>query len=112
MLVTVRAPYPKISLNNVNFPTANTNILSEDITPVGESSYLNITLCSAINGIVSVVRTINGVTSVEQLNGGLNVDPNVLYLWSVPVRSGDSINIRFSATGGKLVLLRVDEVTV
>lgn len=112
MLVTVRAPIPKVSMNNVNLPSANTNIISQNVTTDSESSYLNITLCSAISGIVSVARTINGVTSVERLNGGLNVDPNILYLWSVPVRSGDSINVRFSTTGGKLMLLRIDEVTV
>jgi hypothetical protein len=103
-------PIAKAAIFNTALPAADNNILGADITPTNSPSYITIYACIAVAGIFRVRRTQGGVTVSENLNGGVNLVANAAYMWTVPWRTGDSINFWYSATGANILSLIVDEI--
>jgi hypothetical protein len=103
-------PIAKAALFNTALPAAEANWLGSDITPTNSPSYLRIYACVSVAGILRVARTIGGTTLTENLNSGNNLVAGAAYMFTVPWRSGDSINIRYSVTTGTINRLLVDEI--
>jgi len=104
------SPLAKAEIFNAALPAIGVNWLGADITPTDTPSFLRIYLTVAVAGTLSVARTVGGVTVVEELNHGVNLVANSAYMFDVEWRAGDGINLRFSATGANILVLRCDEV--
>jgi hypothetical protein len=80
--------------------TANTNILSQNVTPSqalsGYCSIFRIQCCFDTAGVLSLVRTKGGTTITEQLNSGVSLNANCLYIFDFLVEPGESINLQYS----------------
>ncbi|GAJ10833.1 unnamed protein product, partial [marine sediment metagenome] len=61
-------------------------------------------------GILRVARTVGGVTVTEDLNSGADLVAGAAYLFTVPWRTGDGIDIRYSVTTGTINRLLIDEI--
>jgi hypothetical protein len=96
-------------------PAAGTNILvgtsllTDDIVPVLDPGLLRIYVCISVEGVFSVYRTVGAVSVTENLNSGNPLTAGAAYMFSVPWRAGESINFRYSAAGGIINKLQVDE---
>jgi len=100
----------KADIFNTALPAAEGDWLGADITPTKSPSYLNIYVSVSILGILRVARTVGGVTVTEDLNSGVNLVAGAAYMFTIPWRTGDSINIRYSTTTGTINRLLVDEI--
>lgn len=103
-------PIAKASIINTALPSAEYGLLTTSITPTNTPSYIRIYVCISVGGVLRIARTVSTTTVVENLNGGIALTASASYLFTVPYRVGDSINIRYSATGGTIYTLRVDEI--
>ncbi|GAI77153.1 unnamed protein product, partial [marine sediment metagenome] len=95
--LTKLIPLAKASIFNTALPAAETNWIGTDITPTNSPSYLRIYVCVSVTGILRVARTV-GATVTEDLNSGADLVAGAAYLFTVPWRTGDSINIKYSVT--------------
>jgi len=100
----------KARIFNTALPAANTDLLGSDITPTNSPSYIRIYAVFAVAGILNVMRDVGGTTVTEQLNSGVALTANAAYMFTVPWRTGDSINIQYSETGGNTLTLDIIEV--
>ena len=103
-------PIEKASVFNTALPSAEGDILSSDITPTSTPTFFRIYVCIDTNGILRVVRTVSDTTITENLNSGVQLVADAAYMFTIEVRAGDSINFRYSTTGGTIKTLRVDEI--
>ena len=103
-------PIAKAAIFDAALPVAEANWLEVDITPSNSPSYLRIYVCVSVAGILRVARTVGGVTLTEDLNSGGALAADAAYMFTVPWRTGDSINIRYSVTTGTIKRLLVDEI--
>ena len=103
-------PLAKAAIFNTALPAAEANWIGTDITPTNSPSYLRIYACVSVTGILRVARTIGGVTVTEDLNSGTDLVAGAAYMFTVPWRTGDSINIRYSVTTGTINRLLIDEI--
>lgn len=103
-------PIAKAAIFNTALPAAEANWLGSDISPTNSPSYIRIYVCVSVTGILRVVRTVSEVTVTEDLNSGTALVAGAAYLFTVPWRTGDSINIRYSVTTGTINRLLIDEI--
>jgi len=103
-------PIAKAAVYNTALPAAEANWLGSDITPTNSPSYIRVYVCVSVAGILRVARTIGGTTLTEDLNGGSNLTANAAYMFTVPWRTGDGVNIRYSVTTGTIKRLLIDEI--
>jgi hypothetical protein len=103
-------PIAKADLFNTALPAAEANWLGSDIEPTNSPSYLRIYACVSVTGILRVARTIGGVTVTEDLNSGTDLVAGAAYMFDVPWRTGDSVNIGYSVTTGTINRLLIDEI--
>ncbi len=97
---------------NVALPAAEVNWLASNIIPTNSPSALRIYVCVAVAGILRVVRTIGAVTITENMNSGTNLIANASYSFTVPWRTGDMVNFRYSVSGANILILRAEEIGV
>lgn len=90
-------------------PAANTDLLASNITPTNSPSYIRIYTAFNIAGVLNVMRTVAAATIIEQLNNGVALTANAAYMFTIPWRDGDSINIQYSQTGGNTLILDIVE---
>ncbi len=109
-LSTKIIPAAKAALFNEALPAAEGNWLATAIAPTNSPSYLRIYVCVSVTGVLRVARTIAATTVTEDLNAGSNLAANAAYMFTVPWRTGDSINLRYSVTTGTIRRLLVDEI--
>lgn len=100
----------KARVFNLALPTADSDILGSDIVPTNTPSYIRIYFVASITGVLSVMRTVSAVTIAEQLNSGVALAANAAYMFTVPWRTGDSINIQYSTTGGTILTVDILEI--
>lgn len=100
----------KALLHDVPQPAVNTNILVSDIIPDLPPTDFKLQLSMSNVGFFAVVITNGGDSQIMLLNGGVTLSANVLYTFDVLVHNGDSINFRYSNTGGIIKTLRVQEI--
>jgi hypothetical protein len=103
-------PIAKAAIFNTALPTAEADWLTSAITPTNSPSYLRIYVCVSVSGVLRVARTIGATTITEDLNSGGALAVNAAYMFTVPWRSGDSINLRYSVTTGTIYILRIEEI--
>jgi hypothetical protein len=103
-------PLAKAAIFNADLPAAEDNWLGTDIEPTNSPSYLRIYACVSVTGILRVARTVGGVTVTEDLNSGTDLVAGAAYMFTVPWRTGDGIDIRYSVTTGKINRLLIDEI--
>ena len=103
-------PIAKAAIFNTALPAAEANWLGSDIEPTNSPSYLRIYACVSATGILRVARTVSAVTVTEDLNSGTALVADAAYMFTVPWRTGDSINIRYSVTTGTIKRLLIDEI--
>lgn len=96
-------PVLKASIFNT-VVTANTNILSSNISPTYSPTTFRIYATFNTQGILSIVRTRGTTTVTEQLNGGYTLNANAAYTFDVVVEQGETINLQYSANATALVL--------
>jgi len=104
------SPLAKAAIFNAALPAIGVNLLGADITPTDTPSFLRIYLTVAVAGTLIVARTVGGVTVDEELNHGVGLVANCAYMFDVEWRTGDSLNLQFSATGANILVLRCDEI--
>ncbi len=107
----ILAPIAKAAIFNTALPApAETGWLGVAITPTNSPSHIRIYVCVSIAGILRIARTNGGVTITEDLNSGVALVAGAAYSFSSIVwRTGDSINLRYSTTGGIIFRLLIDE---
>lgn len=103
-------PIAKAEIFDTALPAAEANWLASDISPTNSPSYLRIYVCVSISGILQVARTVGGTTITENMNSGTALTADAAYMFTVAWRTGDSINIRYSVTGGTIKTLRIEEI--
>lgn len=103
-------PIGKARVFNTALPAANTDILAADVTSTNSPSYWRISACVSVAGVLSLHRTVGAGDVLEKLNGGTALTADCLYTFSVPVHSGDAINLQYSVTGGTISSFTVDEI--
>lgn len=102
----------KAALFNSALPAAEANWLDADIIPSQSPSCLRIYVCTNLAGIIRVARTRDSTALTEDLYSGLSLTANAAYLFTIPWRSDDRVNIRYSTTGGIIRRLLIDEIGV
>ena len=102
-------PIAKADAFNTALPAAEADWIATAITPTNSPSYLRIYVCASVAGVFRVARTIGASTLTENMNAGGNLVAGAGYLFTVPWRTGDSINVRYSVTGGTINRLIIDE---
>lgn len=103
-------PVAKAAIFNTAEPAAEASLLGAAIAPTNSPSFLRIYVCFSNGGIFRVARTVGGVTVVENINGGVALTAGAAYSWDIEWRTGDTINFRYSVTGGTTYVLRADEI--
>ncbi|GAI11075.1 unnamed protein product, partial [marine sediment metagenome] len=93
-------PIAKAAIFNTALPAAEANWLGSDIEPTNSPSYLRIYACVSVTGILRVARTQDATTVTEDLNSGTDLIADAAYMFTVPWRTGDSINVKYSVTTG------------
>ena len=113
ILIALRAVFgagAKAAIFNTALPAAEANWLGSDIEPTNSPSYLRIYACVSVTGILRVARTQDATTVTEDLNSGADLVADAAYMFTVPWRTGDSINVRYSVTTGTIKRLLIDEI--
>ncbi|GAI60123.1 unnamed protein product [marine sediment metagenome] len=108
--LTKLIPLAKAAIFNAALLDAEANWLGSDIEPTNSPSYLRIYACVSVTGILRVARKVDAVTVTEDLNSGTALVAGAAYMFTVPWRTGDSINIRYSVTTGTINRLLIDEI--
>ncbi len=104
-------PIAKADIFNTALPAADTDILGAPITPTNSPSWLRIYGTIAVAGRLYLRRTVGGVTVSEDLNSGADLVANSAYCFGpIEWRTGDSLNLRYSATAANILILRIDEI--
>lgn len=105
-------PNELVSLQDEHLPDAGENWLETDITPLIFPTTFRIQVAVSVEGIFSVAITNEGNTQIVDLNStsGPKLIENGLYVFELLVHRGDSINFQYSETGGKIRILRVQEI--
>lgn len=107
-LKTQFAPLEKENQHNVSI-TANTDILSSDLTPTNTPCLFRIEVCLNAAGVFSAMVTKADSTQQLKLNSASNLAADAVYMFDILVHSGDSVNFQHSANA-TLKVLRVQEI--
>mgnify|MGYP001602911142 CR=1 FL=1 len=102
-------PAARASVFNTALPAAEAAWLGTAIIPYVEPSYMEVYVCVSITGIFRVARTKGATTIVEDLNSGVALVAGSKYAFTVECRMLESIDFRYSTTGGTILKLTVDE---
>ena len=103
-------PVAKARIFNTAMPAINTAMLGSDITPTSSPSFLLVYVCLSVPAIFYVIRTVGAANVHEGMNGFVRLNAYSAYLFTVPWRTGDSINFASNNTGGTIWILDVLEV--
>jgi hypothetical protein len=103
-------PYNRVNVFNTALPAANATISGVAISPVNcDPGVLRIYICISVAGVLTLQRTVGGTTLNELLNNGNALNAAVAYVFNVLWRAGESIQLTYSATGGTINKLQIDE---
>ena len=103
-------PVAKARVFNTAMPAADSNMLDSDITPTSSPSFLLVYVCFSVDARFCVIRTVGAAKVHEAMNGFMYLNAYSAYLFTVPWRTGDSINFASLNTGGTIRILDVLEV--
>lgn len=105
-------PFELASLQDLDLPSAGENWLEEDIVPIHPPTTIRIQVAVSKTGIFSAAITRDGNIQVVDFNvtSGPELVEDGVYVFELLVNKGDSVNFRYSTTGGIIKILRVQEV--
>lgn len=105
-------PIEKANLHNQTLPGIGTIWLTNDIIPTHTPSTLRIEVAVSVAGNFSARITKSGNSQVVTFNAvaGPALVAGGVYIFDLLVHSGDSVNFQYSATGGTIQILRVQEI--
>lgn len=98
----------KANEHNVSV-TADTDILSSEITPSNTPCMFRIMVCLNTAGVLSAMVTKADSTQQLKFNAASNLVADAVYMFDLLVHDGDSINFQHSAAA-TLKVLRVQEI--
>jgi len=89
--------------------TADTDIMSSDISTEITPSYLRIYAVFDTAGVLSLMRTSGGTTVKEKLNSGNSLSADCAYVFDVITDKDETYNLQYSvnATALKLIVLEI-----
>lgn len=99
----------KARIFNTVLPAANNDLIGTDIVPTTSPSYIRIYTVMSVSGVLNVMRTVGGNTITEQLNNGIALTADAAYMFAIPWRTGDSINVQYTVTAGNTLILDIVE---
>lgn len=103
-------PVSKAARRSIALPAANADLLTVAIAPTTSPSLLLVYVCISIVGKIYVTRINGGVTRAEYLNSGVALLAEGAYMFTAAWVTGDTINFRYTTTGGTIYALDVLEV--
>jgi len=103
-------PIAKANVFNAALPAAEADILGAAIVPTNSPSYLRIYVCMSVAGIFRITRTVGVNTVIENMREGAPLVAGAGYMFTIPWRTTQSINFRYSVTGGNINALIADEI--
>ena len=89
--------------------TADTDILSQSLTPTNTPCLFRIMVCLGTTGAFSAMVTRGGSTQQLKFNSASNLTADAVYIFDLLVHDGDTVNFQHSATA-TLKVLRVQEI--
>jgi len=104
-------PVAKARVFNTALPAAEASLLGADISATNSPTYFRVYAAFSVSGILRVARTVGGVTVVENLYASNPLTANSGYMFTIPVRSGDTVNFRYSVTAGTTLTFDVNEIS-
>lgn len=109
---TTLIPTEKALLHDVVLPIAGTNWLTTSLVPTRSPTTFRIEVAISISGTFSATITRGGDTQVVNFNtvAGPALIVDGLYIFELLVHNGDSINFRYSVSGGTIRILRIQEI--
>lgn len=109
---TSTIPIDKAILQDVDLPMADTDWLKNDLIPTSTPTDFRIQTSVSVPGNFFAVITNGGNTQVVTFNAvpGPALVADGVYIFDLLVHSGDTVNFRYSATGGIIRILRVQEI--
>lgn len=107
-LKTQFTPIEKANQHNVSV-TADTNILSSEITPTNTPCLFRIMVCLNTAGVLSAMVTESDSEQQLKFNAASNLVAHAVYMFDLLVHDGDSVNFQHSADA-TLKVLRVQEI--
>lgn len=101
-------PIEKANQHNVSV-TANTNILSLEMTPTNTPCMFRIMVCLDTAGVLSAMVTKSDSEQQLKFNAASNLVAHAVYMFDLLVHDGDTVNLQHSADA-TLKVLRVQEI--
>lgn len=87
------------SIFNTALPAAEANLFSSDMA-ITETGTVRITFQATVAGVLRVAITRSGTTKTLNLNSNSNLAASAIYSFDIPVKASDTVNLRYSNTGG------------
>lgn len=106
------APIEKGVIQNTALPVANTDFFATALSPTNTPCVFRVMAAISVAGNLNVTITRAGNTQTLTLNiiPGPALVANGIYTFDILVHSGDTINYQYSATGGTILIFRVQEI--
>lgn len=102
-------PLARANVFNIAGYVAAADILAAALAPLNSPCTFRVEAAFNAGGILSATITQGGVTVVAQLHGGVALNVNSLYRFSLMVNAGDTINFRYSVNA-TILSLKVQEI--
>ena len=104
------ASIEKAVVHNTALPAvADTDFLGTAITPTDTPCGFIVQIAVSITGIFRTTITNGANTQTVNFNQAVALTAGSLYIFEMLVHDGDTINFRYSTTGGTIQILRVQE---
>ena len=102
-------PLSRANLFNVAGYLATADILAADLAPLNSPCTFRVEAAFSAGGILSADITQGGVTVTVQFNGGVALNIDSAYRFSLMVTAGDTINFQYSANSN-ILSFKVQEI--
>jgi len=99
----------KSTVQDMTLPAANSDFLTSAVVPTNPPALMLIEVAISVTGILSATIINGGNTQTVFFNSGTALVANSLYIFGLILHSGDTMNIRYSVTGGVIQVLRIDQ---
>jgi len=108
-MVSPLSPLARANVFNVAAYLTPADILAAALAPLNTPCTFRVEAAFDAAGILSATITQAGVTVVGQLNGGVALNINSLYRFSLMVNAGDTINFQYSVDSA-ILSFKVQEI--
>jgi len=108
----VFTPIEKGVIHNVALPLVNTDLFATALSPTNTPTLFRVMVAMSVVGNFNATITRGGSTMIVTLNPvpGPALVADGLYIFDILVHSGDTVNFQYSATGGMIHVIRIQEI--